>query len=811
MRALSPPNDWTPSERRLWSAFRQGTQLDLEGPNPVSGEPGDEYWGPERIIRAEAICHLLLHGPEQLPGKPARLILKGTRISGWLDAGCAELDSFLFIECVFDRTPFLNDARAQFIGFTNCRLPGLDAERIRSGPVWLSDNRLLGPIHMEDAEIGGDLRINGSTIDAGQGNSAVTLNGAHLAGDLDIRGARITGQLSMATVRIDGDLLLTNAGIAKPGDWALYAPKLTVGASIIGNSGVQVTGGLFLEGATAGGAVLLDRIEVSRPLETALHLDHCRFALDFKCDDARIHGTVQLHQLVSGCQVSLQRTRVSDVKKNENAVNADHLEVGGSAYFADVDLAGPLSLHGARIDCSLSIAGAKLSAPATAAAFNADGARVGNHFIAKNCTSDGAVILTAIQIDGNANFIDATITNGSATALDLRRSVIKGSLAVTGSFAATGSVKLVDATLGVDIRLTDATLNNPRGRALAASGMRVAGDFIADRCTVQGLVDLPSSVVDGDLRFVDATLAGVSADESSRGFAVDVKGEWRGLALRCTGSRIAGDLDLRGARLERELVMDSASVSRTVRLEGTHLATEGRSVLRADGLTAETLVLRPAALPVRAVSLASANVQELADGATSWPVAAPINISGFHYERLDSDLPVAERLVWLERATPTYAAGPYEKLAACLELAGQNADARVVRLASIRRSHQSKNLMIRLWGGLQDAVIGYGYAPGRALAIFALLLVGAGIWFSLGIADCLPASPGLCPVKADEHPTWDPWLYSLDLLIPLIDLGHEKAWDPLGASKVVTMVLVMSGWVLTTTMIAAAGRTLRRT
>lgn len=72
------------------------------------------------------------------------------------------------------------------------------------------------------------------------------------------------------------------------------------------------------------------------------------------------------------------------------------------------------------------------------------------------------------------------------------------------------------------------------------------------------------------------------------------------------------------------------------------------------------------------------------------------------------------------------------------------------------------------------------------------------------------AEPGPCPVKADEHPTWDPFLYALDLLIPLLDLGHEKAWDVVGPSKAVMWVLMVSGWVLATAIIAAASRTLRR-
>ncbi len=76
------------------------------------------------------------------------------------------------------------------------------------------------------------------------------------------------------------------------------------------------------------------------------------------------------------------------------------------------------------------------------------------------------------------------------------------------------------------------------------------------------------------------------------------------------------------------------------------------------------------------------------------------------------------------------------KLAACLELAGQDADARVVRHASIRRSYQTKNPVVRLWGNVQDIVVGYGYAPGRAMAIFVLLLLGAGLWFAFGVSGC---------------------------------------------------------------------------
>ena len=65
-------------------------------------------------------------------------------------------------------------------------------------------------------------------------------------------------------------------------------------------------------------------------------------------------------------------------------------------------------------------------------------------------------------------------------------------------------------------------------------------------------------------------------------------------------------------------------------------------------------------------------------------------------------------------------------------------------------------------------------------------------------------------MKPDEAPTWDPFLYTLDVLIPLIDLGHDKAWDPVGADKAVTLAVMAVGWILATTVVAGAGRAIRR-
>jgi hypothetical protein len=50
----------------------------------------------------------------------------------------------------------------------------------------------------------------------------------------------------------------------------------------------------------------------------------------------------------------------------------------------------------------------------------------------------------------------------------------------------------------------------------------------------------------------------------------------------------------------------------------------------------------------------------------------------------------------------------------------------------------------------------------------------------------------------------------VDLLVPLLDLGHDKVWDPVGADKAVALSVMVVGWVLATTVITDSGRILGR-
>jgi hypothetical protein len=65
-------------------------------------------------------------------------------------------------------------------------------------------------------------------------------------------------------------------------------------------------------------------------------------------------------------------------------------------------------------------------------------------------------------------------------------------------------------------------------------------------------------------------------------------------------------------------------------------------------------------------------------------------------------------------------------------------------------------------------------------------------------------------LKPGESPHWNPALYTLDLLLPVIDLGQDSYWKPQGPFQWAAAALIVLGWILATTVAAGASRLLRR-
>ena len=136
----------------------------------------------------------------------------------------------------------------------------------------------------------------------------------------------------------------------------------------------------------------------------------------------------------------------------------------------------------------------------------------------------------------------------------------------------------------------------------------------------------------------------------------------------------------------------------------------------------------------------------------------------FTYEVLHEEpkVGVAGRLAWLERDPRGYAPQPYQQLVAVYRKAGREEDARRVAIAKQRRRRKNLHLPGRLWGLLLDGVVGYGYRTWQAgLWLLALVAVGAIVF-----ASAYPEQMALAKNAGAPPPTFQPWIYSLDVLLP---------------------------------------------
>ena len=84
--------------------------------------------------------------------------------------------------------------------------------------------------------------------------------------------------------------------------------------------------------------------------------------------------------------------------------------------------------------------------------------------------------------------------------------------------------------------------------------------------------------------------------------------------------------------------------------------------------------------------------------------------------------------------------------------------------------------------------------------LLALLLVGTVVY---GLHHPRPVEPG-------KAPDFNALIYTLDLLLPIIDFGQEKAFNPHGAYQWLAYLLIAAGWILATTVAAGITRALSR-
>jgi len=413
----------------------------------------------------------------------------------------------------------------------------------------------------------------------------------------------------------------------------------------------------------------------------------------------------------------------------------------------------------------------------------ASGVRIDGHLWLEGSVITHGVLLDGAHIGGILNLSGVQLTNPAEEALLADRLQVEANIYCDRGFLAEGEVRLPGARVGGQLIFRDATLRNTGGPALYASRLDVGANVFCDEgFTAEGEVRLRGARIGGYLSMMGARL-------NHRGRALNADDIMVEIDVYCSdGFTCLGEATFAGAKVGGQLSF-----------KGSRLSNPGGTALSVQRLTAEELLLRPAAPVDGVVDLSYAKIALLRDDPATW--ASSLQLDGLAYEMLDPPLTARERLEWIRRDKDGYQPQPYERLSATYRTIGLDADTRAVLLAKQRDRRATQPWHHRIFGYLQDVLVGYGYKPFRALAWLSALQVAGTVLFSIKPPDVLDDG---------HHPHFNAFFYTLDLLLPIGSLGQETIFAPSGIYQVAANFLVAAGLLLGLTVAAGATRALSR-
>ena len=468
---------------------------------------------------------------------------------------------------------------------------------------------------------------------------------------------------------------------------------------------------------------------------------------------------------------------------------------------------GEVRLIGACIAGQLNCAGGQFNNP-TGTALTADSAEIGGHVhlgippgSARKFHSTGHVSLLAARIGGQLNCTGGRFESTCGEALKADGAVIRGSINLSAGFHATGAVWLAGTRIGTLLNCAGGRFENPEKKALVADSAEIGGSvFLHYGFRACGQVWLLGARITGQL---------------------NCSGGWfdnrKGIALAAENAEIGGGVLLRdGFRAIGEIKLSGARIGGQISCSGGQFENPQATILNLQEVHAHSLWLRDLSIQAPGmVDLLGANVSLLADdpkGLTSQ--GGTLHLDGFMYERIAPDSPhdVSIRLHWLESQPPGYTPQPFDQLAAVFRSNGQDHEATQVLIAKRRKRRGTlPNRWHKGWDRFLDCSVRYGWQAWRPLVLgVGVFLVALALVFGAGRA-------GVVTSLTDPPSPYDWFIHTLDVFLPIVDLGVESRWvinaDSGGGALAVVWflwILKLVGWGTITLALAAVTRIVQR-
>jgi hypothetical protein len=435
---------------------------------------------------------------------------------------------------------------------------------------------------------------------------------------------------------------------------------------------------------------------------------------------------------------------------------------------------GGLRLLGARITGALELKDARLTIPITL----------------RNC-------LIPERIDLKESSIPRLDLNGSYTGeIEASGITVDNDVEIGDGFHASGEVSFSGARIGGALDARDGHFERSKVEphplfaqwkvAFLAGSAQIGGDvWVCCGFESFGAVFMQRAKIKGEVyafagRFINPNLTALDFSRSEIDGAI-----WlAALPPTLTGPVVNGLIDFNSAVMPGGVAGGSILIINGTRFEG-----DGTGGLFAFSAVIPGVVWTHNTLQKNTIlNLRDCTVSDFYDDEQSWPHPGNLFIDGFTYGELGGGgrtfapppVDARSRLKWLALQTDFHSQ-PYKQLAKVLATRGDDTGANRVLIAMEDRRYKSAGFAERIYGAVMKATIGYGYRPLlAALWCFGVILLG---WPVVALAkragvmrETWPENSPK-PAPASYEPL-HPFLYSLDVFLPFVDLRQQHYWWP---------------------------------
>lgn len=502
-------------------------------------------------------------------------------------------------------------------------------------------------------------------------------------------------------------------------------------------------------------------------------------------DRCRFEAKVLLINLRTPCTISLEGSTF------EGLLNMFGSTLDGSLNMAGSIFTGHLTMTYLKVKQHLVMSGAQfvdvelidaivegnmdMTGSIFTGALNMNGLEVKESLFMNDKAKFVWVDLGSTKVGGQINMVGSTFTNCLNMA-----SLEVGQHLLMNDGAKFDDVDLTVAKVGGQMNMARSTFTG----CLNMNGLKVGGQLVLTGSLFEKALKMNNMDVTLSLFMDDkAKFVTVGLDYTRVGEQLVLTGSTFEESLSMERINVGQDLLLRnivGPREGQPVIMGYAEILGNLDISGSQLPSLNLIGTKIQG----EFRLDPSPMwrTGSILTLRNTIVGALQDEQGAWPETLDLN--GFAYAQLGGwslkgENPVTDRKVswfcdWLGKQTD-YSPQPYQQLANVLLKTGHRERADEILYAGKERERKNTHGWARVWMGLLNGTIGYGYKTWRALE-WAVLVVVVGM-------DVLILNGILWPNHIGVKGIPEEFAYSLDMLLPGVQLAKHH-FD-----------IVLDGWI----------------